>query len=136
MAESEVRYIRVVVASRDRRFLNLARFLLSRRGILVTRTCRPGVALEAVLQTGADVVVVDTNETGASARNVEELTETSPAVGVVVVAEGAAQPGNGSRLVAKWSLQNVAAAIEREHARALRSLIPSDRVGDGTAVHG
>ncbi len=135
MAESQAPYIRVVVASRDRRFLNLARFLLSRRGILVTRTCPLGVGLGAASHTGADVVVLDTDGSAASTRRAEELAERRPSLGVVVVADGLRGAAR-SRSIGKWSLDEVAAAIEQEHARARRSLVPPQRIHKGTAVHG
>ena len=84
-------HTRVILISRDRRFLKVAAFLLARRGADVT-TARSVAAAAAFLAEadGADLVVLDygdsLRETG---EGIADLAERYPGLEVVVVADDA-----------------------------------------------
>ena len=94
---------RVVVATRDRRFSKLMRFLLDRHGI--TADTSSGADLVAVIeQKRADVVVLDASESLlAAARAVAAAKALHPRVEIVVVAEGGrAEDGTDFTVHDKW----------------------------------
>jgi len=93
--------IHVLVASRDRRFLRLARFLLTRQGHAVETTATPGDVFER-LENGVNVVVVDASPSLATAaRTVAEIEVLHPDIGVVVVGDGRLS-ATAFRLLSKW----------------------------------
>lgn len=113
-----LRRIRVLIVSRDRRFLGLARFLLTRDDLLVESTSKPGELFERV-QAGADVVVLDGSGSIASAaRAAAEIEALYPGVGLVVVADDARPTRSAFRLLPKWgSLANLGEEIRRAYLR-------------------
>jgi hypothetical protein len=63
---SRLRPIRVLVVSRDRRYLGVTSMLLSRRGCSVAASANGGPVVEAVGRHRADVVVVDMTQVEAA----------------------------------------------------------------------
>ncbi len=116
-----LRPIRVLVFSRDRRFVGLARLLLSREDLAVDAACKLGDALERA-RTGADVVVVDGSSAPVpAAQVVAELEATCPHVGVVVVAENGGSASSALRPLPKWgSLDELGREIRLAYLRLHR----------------
>ena len=99
----ELASARVVVATRDRRFSKLMRFLLDRHGI--TADTSSGADLVAVIeQKRADVVVLDASESLlVAARAVAAAKALHPRVEIVVVSEGGrAEDGTDFTVHDKW----------------------------------
>jgi hypothetical protein len=113
-----LRRIRVLIVSRDRRFVGLARLLLTREELLVEATSRSGEVLARVRE-GADVVVVDgSGAPAAAARLVAEIEATCPTVGVVVVAEDREPATAALRPLPKWdSLEELGRQIRLAYLR-------------------
>jgi len=116
-----LRRIRVLLLSRDRRFLQVAAFLLRRKGLVVETAPRPERALELVERHAPDVVVIDGNgslsEVTRSLAGIEAL---CPSVAVVVVSEREddAPALRSFRLLPKWSAADrLAAEVERAYLR-------------------
>ena len=120
-----LRPIRVLVASRDLRFVSLVRFLLGRDQIAVDATPALNELLDAVQETGADIVVIDAD--GAperAAQAVAELEAVHPDVAVMVVADGASPATSALTARPKWlELEE----LSREIQRAYLGLDPSER---------
>ena len=114
-----IRPIRVLVVSRDRRFLGLARFLLARDGLDVDTTTRPGDLFESVQRGVVDVVVMDaTGALGASARAAAELEALYPALGVIVVADEPEPYARALPALPKWrGLEQLADLVRRSYLR-------------------
>jgi hypothetical protein len=120
---TQVRYlrpIRVLVASRDSRFLNLTRFLLARNGFLVQATRKLSRIPECVERQWAEVLVLDASGSPAGAARTAEIVQgAEPDLAVVLVAEETgAGPIRGRRFLEKWSLQTLTAEIESAYMRA------------------
>jgi CheY-like chemotaxis protein len=84
-------HTRVILISRDRRFLKVAGFLLTRRGADVT-TARSVAAAAAMLeeQDGAELVVLDSGDSlRETGEGIADLAERYPDLEVVVVADDA-----------------------------------------------
>jgi DNA-binding NarL/FixJ family response regulator len=118
-----LRPIRVLVASRDLRFVSLLRFLLGRDQIGVEAVPEPGELLDAVQETSADVVVFDADGEHA-ARAVAQLQATHPDVTVMVVADGDAALA-GALALAPSGTGPAAAATP---SAAIRMACPSRRL--------
>ena len=82
---------RVVIASRDRRFVKLMRFVLGRHGLEVASSTRPDL-LEVIEHERADVVVLDAPASLVEAGRAAAAAQARfPEVAVVIVAEGGAR---------------------------------------------
>jgi CheY-like chemotaxis protein len=116
--------LRVLLAGRDRRFMRVTSFLLTRRGYSVTRASLTD-AVAVAEQQRSDVVVVETDGSRVEAgRTVAALQASvaSPAV-VLLAADGIDNGWTGLHAMEKWTpIENLAAAID---AAALRRLPPS-----------
>ena len=116
--------LRVLLVGRDRRFMRVTSFLLSRRGYAVTRAGLAD-AVAVAEQQRSDVVVVELDGSRVEAgRTVAALQASvaSPAV-VLLAADGTDNGWTGLHALEKWTpIENLAAAIE---AAALRRLPPS-----------
>ena len=83
-----LRPLRVLVAARDRRFLEMARFLLARSGFEVESTLRPRQVLAAGDAHHPNIIILDGSESVAgAARSVAVVEALHPHVTVVVVVE-------------------------------------------------
>ena len=95
---------RVLLGTRDDRFLKLARFLLTRNHFEVESTRRIVRAVDLVERHRADVVVIDASDSlGDAARAVAAIEALYPHVGVVVVCDG--EPPRwttGLKVTEKW----------------------------------
>jgi DNA-binding NtrC family response regulator len=113
-----LRRVRVLVVSRDRRFLSIARFLLAREDYVVDSTSRPGELFERV-RDGADVVVIDgTGSLATAARTAAEIEALYPGIGLVVVAEDGNHRTRTLRVLPKWgSLEELGNEIQRAYLR-------------------
>lgn len=119
---TQVRYlrpIRVLVASRDSRFLNLARFLLARHGFLVEATRKLSRLPECVDRQWAEVLVIDASDSVArAARSAELVQGADPDLAVVIVGDEAERSSTRGRTVLeKWSLHALTAEIESAYFR-------------------
>jgi CheY-like chemotaxis protein len=99
------RAIRVVLAARDRRFLEVTSFLLGRKGFVIDAVRNPEHLLEVVERTRPDVVIVDGMDSlTVTARTIAAIEALSHPVAVLVVAEApeVASPKT-VRLLHKWT---------------------------------
>lgn len=112
--------LRVLLAARDRRFVNVAGFLLERGGYSVLSTRRPRDVVGLVERHRPDVVILDgsTSLTDA-ARLAGVIGALHPHVTVVIAAEDGFVPSvEGIHVFSKWdSLGELVANIERLHLR-------------------
>ena len=113
-----LRPIRVLVVSRDRPFLAMARFLLLRAGLDAQASTMPGDVFERV-QRGVDVVVIDaTGALAATARVAAELEALYPGIGIVMVADELGPQASSLRVLSKWDAANeLAGAARRAYLR-------------------
>ncbi len=111
-----LRSIRVLVLSRDRRFLRVTTFLLGRHGFDVETAGSRPAAYAVIERQRTDVAVVDAAGSVASAAGfVAAIEALYPHVATVVV-DGTA--GVGSRLESKWEgLDDLGERIERAYLR-------------------
>jgi uncharacterized protein len=114
------RGIRVLLAAADRRFLNVASFLLVRDGFEVEPTRDPSALWDAVVRQRPNVVVLDaTGATARAAQSVAELAVRHPDVGVVLVSETPAGEPSTLRTVPKWgTFDGLRDEIERAYLQA------------------
>ena len=113
--------LRVVLAARDRRFLRVADFLLSRSGFFVEVASETSDLLRAVALHEPDVVVVDGSDSFPDAgRTVRAIEVLHPRVGIVVVAEEWQRtPRSRRRTLPKWgSLERLTTVLDDVAARA------------------
>jgi hypothetical protein len=110
--------LRVLVAARDRQFVNVAGFLLARGGFAVEWTRRPRDVVSLVGRGGVDVVLLDGSESLSEAARLAGVLEALyPHVTVVVVADEGSDPAADSmRVFSKWSsLSELVMNLERMH---------------------
>ena len=113
--------VRVLLASRDPRFLGVTGFLLERSGFAVTTTRKLNGLLELVESRRANVVVVDGSDAVTAATRVAaRIKARRPGVGVVLVDEDSEVRGSGnSRLLPKWApFETLASEIEHACMKA------------------
>lgn len=122
-----LRPIRVLLASRDPRFLGVAAFLFRRKGFAVDTTRNLGELPERIERHGSNVVVLDSsNSVRAAARTATMIEASHPRVGVVLVtdegeADGRPEPRPASRwssLLSKWAFARIVSEVERLYMRA------------------
>jgi uncharacterized membrane protein (UPF0127 family)/CheY-like chemotaxis protein len=107
---------RVLVASRDARFVKLSRFLLEGRGIEVSAVAAPGELVDEAADADADVVILDAQEEVSDALKTAHATRARrPELSVLVVGERAAERSvPGIKLYDKWDqTEEMIAEIER-----------------------
>jgi uncharacterized membrane protein (UPF0127 family)/CheY-like chemotaxis protein len=110
---------RVLVASRDARFVKLSRFLLEGRGIEVSAVTAPGELVDEAAEAEADVVILDAQDEVSTALRTAHATRTlRPELSILVVGERAAERSvPGMRLYDKWDeTEDVIDEIERHLA--------------------
>jgi CheY-like chemotaxis protein len=116
--------LRVLLAGRDRRFMRVTSFLLSRRGYAVTRA-NLADAVGAAESDRSDVVLVELDGSRVDAgRTIAALQASSatPAL-VLLLSDGADDGWTGLRALDKWTpIETLAAEIE---AAALRRIPPA-----------
>jgi DNA-binding NtrC family response regulator len=111
--------VKVLLAGRDKTYLSLIRFLLTRKGFVVTSVSTPRKLLKAVEREQPDVVVLDAAGSLTDAARVAAAVEAlQPRTRVVVVADQRQAGVRSFRLLPKWSpLDTVVDEIERAYAR-------------------
>jgi CheY-like chemotaxis protein len=116
--------LRVLLAGRDRRFMRVTSFLLSRRGYAVSRSSLAEAVAVADRQR-SDVVLVELDGSRVEAGRAIAALQASPASPAVVMlaANGAEKAWTGLLMLDKWTpIETLAAAID---AAALRRVPPS-----------
>jgi CheY-like chemotaxis protein len=116
--------LRVLVAGRDRRFMRVTSFLLTRRGYAVSRSGLVDAVAVADSQR-SDVVLVELDGSRVEAGRAIAALQASPAAPAVITlaADGAENVWSGLRALDKWTpIETLAAEID---AAALRRLPPS-----------
>jgi CheY-like chemotaxis protein len=116
--------LRVLVAGRDRRFMRVTSFLLTRRGYAVSRSGLVDAVTVADRQR-SDVVLVELDGSRVEAGRAIAALQASPAAPAVITlaADGAENVWSGLRAIDKWTpIETLAAEID---AAALRRLPPS-----------
>jgi hypothetical protein len=110
--------IRVLVVSQDHRFLALAHFLLSRKGLTVESTSSLSRVLKLIVK-DVDVVVVDESDSLASAAlTVAAIDVLHSNVKVIVVSEEPQARGSLLRPLPKWGVvRELVDEIERAYLR-------------------
>jgi DNA-binding NtrC family response regulator len=131
-----LRPIRVLVVSRDPRYLSVVAFLLQRESMVLESSRKPRALLQLVGR-GVDVVVLDASDSLAVAADaLAELQALHPSVGVIVVAERPARRG-AIRPLPKWGPPHrLVEEIERAYLRlnAPRSAEPGETAsGQGSS---
>ena len=117
-----LRPIRVLVVSRDKRFVSVFRFLLDREHLAVRAIHRQRELLSRV-ELGVDVVVFDATQSLADAANAIAVLEAlHPEVGVVVVSERCDRTGHLLDPLPKWGppqrlLEEIECTYLRLHRR-------------------
>jgi chemotaxis response regulator CheB len=97
--------IRVVLAARDRRFLDVTSFLLGRKGFVIDSVSKPEQLLRVVERHRPDVVIVDgTDSLTVTARTIAAIEALAYPVAVLVVAEAPEMASPRTvRLLHKWT---------------------------------
>lgn len=116
--------LRVLLVGRDRRFMRVTSFLLSRRGYAVTRSSVAD-ALGAAETQRSDVVLVELDGSRSDAgRTIAALQASAAAPAVVLLLPDTTDNGwTGLRTLDKWTpIETLAAEIE---AAALRRVPPA-----------
>ena len=116
-----LRPIRVLLVSPDRRFVGLARLLLTRDDLVVDAVSDPAEVLGRV-HAGAQVVVLDGSRAmAAAATTVAELESLCPHVAVVVLCEESERRLSKLRALSKWgSLEQLASEVRLAYLRPRR----------------
>jgi hypothetical protein len=108
--------LRILLSGRDRRFLRVTSFLLSRRGYQVSQASI-GTVLEAVERERSDVVLLEPGESKAiAARTITalQLTTASPALLLITERGEHKARWNGLPAVDKWTpIDDLVREIER-----------------------
>jgi CheY-like chemotaxis protein len=108
--------LRILLSGRDRRFLRVTSFLLSRRGYQVAQSSEATV-LEAVERERSDVVLFEPGESkAAAARTVTALQLTASSPALLLITDGGDDRArwNGLPAVDKWTpIDDLVKEIER-----------------------
>jgi uncharacterized membrane protein (UPF0127 family) len=95
---------RILVASRDPRFLRLARFLLGGRDLEVEELTTPERLPEAVMEPSVDLAVLDGADSVADALRTANATRARrPDVPVIVAADTGGKSPTGMRVFDRWN---------------------------------
>jgi hypothetical protein len=123
--------IRVVLASRDRRYLRVTALLLEQRGFLVHRTAKADPSVISVLDRHRPhVVLLDATASLADAgRAATAIGGLHDRVRLVIAKDGDSGALKGFRSVDKWSpIEDLAAALELEFMQMPRTPVPASAV--------
>jgi uncharacterized protein len=118
---------RVLVASRDARFIKLARFLLSGRDLEVQELTTPESLPDFVRETDADVAILDGGAAVADAlRTANAARARRPELPVVIAADTGGQSPAGVRVFDRWNeTEELLLDIERVLAEQLAEPLPT-----------
>ncbi len=117
---------RVLVVSRDPRFVKLARFLFEGRGLEVEELSVPDRAADAAQDAHADVVVLDGGSDVAGVlRDANRLRAQRPDVPVVVAADAGGRSPAGMRVFDRWNeTEELLGDVERLLAEHMTTAAP------------
>ncbi len=120
---------RVLVASRDPRFLRLARFLLGGRDFEVEELTSPERLPEAILEPTIDIAVLDGADTVAEAfRTANAARARRPEVPVVIAADTGGKSPSGIRVFDRWNeTEELLQDVERLLSERLAGAAPFGR---------
>jgi DNA-binding response OmpR family regulator len=128
--------LRVLLASRDRRFMRVTAFLLSRRGYAVTRVGVNDVVAMA-LRERSDVVLLEVGESRTTvARTVTALQVSSAPPALVLLAEdGVLEGWSGLSILDKWTpIELLAKEIETAALRRVPPAVAPERESESTSL--
>jgi CheY-like chemotaxis protein len=112
---------RIALFARDRRFVRVTSFLLSRHGYAVATANSPAALVDLLEGPDADVVVVDASDSSNGAAPTAALLATLPRRrGLVVIGDAAGpQALHAPTALSKWSpIERLLDEIERAHRRS------------------
>jgi uncharacterized membrane protein (UPF0127 family) len=117
---------RVLVASRDARFVKLARFLLSGRDLEVDELTSPERLPDLVAETDVDVAILDGGNRVADAlRTANAARARRPQLPIVIAADTGGRSPTGVRVFDRWNeTEELLLDIERLLAEQLAELVP------------
>jgi uncharacterized membrane protein (UPF0127 family) len=117
---------RVLVASRDARFVKLARFLLSGRDLEVDELTSPERLPDLVAETDVDVAILDGGTKVADAlRTANAARARRPQLPIVIAADTGGRSPTGVRVFDRWNeTEELLLDIERLLAEQLAELVP------------
>jgi CheY-like chemotaxis protein len=120
---------RILVASRDPRFLRLARFLLGGRDFEVEELTTPERLPEAILEPSLDLAVLDGADAVAEALRTANATRARrPEIPVIIAADTGGKSPSGVRVFDRWNeTEELLLDVERRLA---------ERVADGAPPGG
>lgn len=118
---------RVLVVSRDPRFVKLARFLFEGRDLVVEDLTATDRAADAVRDTEADVVVLDGGSDVAGVlRTANRLRAQRPEVPIVVAADSGGRSPAGMRVFDRWNeTEELLGDVERLLSEQLTPVTPA-----------
>jgi uncharacterized protein len=95
---------RVLVATRDPRFLKLARFLFEGRDLEVEELTTPERLSDAIQDPGLDIAILDGGtDVAAALRNANRSRAMRPEVPIVITAENGGRSPTGIRVFDRWN---------------------------------
>jgi uncharacterized protein len=117
---------RVLVASRDARFVKLARFLLSGRDLEVDELTSPERLPDLVAETDVDVAILDGgNKVADALRTANAARARRPQLPIVIAADTGGRSPTGVRVFDRWNeTEELLLDIERLLAEQLAELVP------------
>ena len=120
---------RVLVASRDPRFLRLARFLLGGRDLEVEELTTPERLPEAVMEPSVDLAVLDGADTIAEAlRTANSARARRPDVPVIIAADTGGKSPAGVRVFDRWNeTEELLLDVERHLSERTPNVTPEQR---------
>jgi len=120
---------RVLVASRDPRFVRLARYLLGGRDLEVEELNAPERLPEAILEPTVDLAVLDGGDAVAEAlRTANSARARRPEVPVVIAADTGGRSPSGVRVFDRWNeTEELLHDVERLLAEGIPGTIPATR---------
>ena len=127
--EDEEPRARVLVASRDPRFLRLARFLLGGRDLEVEELTSPEKLPDAILDQSIDIAVLDGADTVAEAFRTANATRARrPEVPVIIAADTGGKSPSGVRVFDRWNeTEELLQDVERLLSERLAGAAPPGR---------
>lgn len=118
---------RVLVASRDPRFVKLARFLFEGRDLEVEELTTPERLSVAIVDPDLDIAVLDGGEDVAAAlRNANHSRALRPEVPIVIAADTGGRSPAGIRVFDRWNeTEELLLDVERLLAEQLTTAVPA-----------
>jgi CheY-like chemotaxis protein len=127
--EEEEPRARILVASRDPRFLRLARFLLGGRDLEVEELTSPERLPDAILEPSVDLAVLDGADAVADAlRTANASRARRPEVPIIIAADTGGKSPSGIRVFDRWNeTEELLLDIERHLSERVAEAAPQGR---------